>query len=129
MRASIIKKHRLDNVLLMGDFNDVNLKVLPEVLVSELSINFINRMKVDHPRIERIPTMVMDHLYKNGFLDACEYIKSEHPLYSCWSGRKVDHIMIYTDTWDKSIIIDNVFIHYNNYSDHVPLLIDLYIKD
>ena len=114
-----IQKHDLKNVILLGDFNDINLKLLPETLISELQLNFKRRV----PDVNIIPRDTFGHLYKEGFVDSYEYIKKPSPLYTCWSGRKVDHILLYKPTWHLSI--GNIYIHYNNYSDHLPLILDI----
>ena len=120
-----IQKNRLNNVILMGDFNDVNLKLLGETLRGELELNFKRRF----PQFSKngIPQRVFKFLYDSGFVDSWEYINKvdNMPLYSCWSSRKVDHILIYKPTWNMEI--SGIYTHYNNYSDHIPSIIDIKI--
>mgnify|MGYP001352221903 CR=1 FL=1 len=121
-----IQKHRLNNVILMGDFNDVNLKLLPETLSGELELNF--RRRFGKMAEDGIPQRVFKYLYDVGFVDSSEYINrvKNMPIYSCWSSRKVDHILVYKPTWNMKI--KGLYVHYNNYSDHLPLIMDLEIN-
>jgi len=121
--VQFIEKHKLINVILLGDLNDINLKLLPETLQGELQLNFKKRFK--ELGKSGIPKKVFQYLYKVGFVDSYELTKKPSPLYSCWTSRKVDHILIYKPTWNLEI--DGLYIHYNNYSDHLPLIIDLKI--
>lgn len=114
-----IQKHGLKNVILLGDFNDINMDLLPKTLISELEINFKRRV----PQVKIIPTDTFNYLNKVGFIDSYKYINKPSPLYSCWTGRKVDHILFYKPTWNLDV--SNVYIHYNNYSDHLPLILDI----
>ena len=55
----------------MGDFNDVNLKLLGETLRGELELNFKRRF---HNFQKWHPTRVFKFLYDSGFVDSWEYI-------------------------------------------------------
>jgi exonuclease III len=113
-----IKKHKLQNVILSGDFNAMNTNLFSKEYTKILNEEFNQRTG-----LKKIPTSVFKLLKDNEFIDMFDVLNKEHPKFSCWSGYLVDYAYIYKPTWTGNLI--NVDLYYCPYSDHLPIIIDL----
>ena len=75
--------------------------------------------------LSKIPNNVHIFLKEYYYKDAYSMIDKEYPKFSCWSGRLVDFCYIWSVTWDKNIKIKDITLPMFNYSDHLPVIIDI----
>jgi len=119
--VNFIVTKNLANVVVIGDFNDypVN-KNNPKY--SEYLKEFKERTGLDS-----LPNKVHPLLEKNKFTNIYNLFDN-NPKFSCWSGKLVDFCYIYNKTWEDRLVIRNSYMPFINYSDHLPLVIDILYK-
>ncbi len=114
-----IKKNDLENVILGGDFNEVNTSLFSKEHNQKLNDDFKKRLKVDYD----MPSNIFTILKNNDFVNLFDCLDYEHPKFSCWSGKLVDYCFLYKPTWKGSLIDINLINC--PYSDHGILMVDV----
>jgi exonuclease III len=113
-----IIKLKLKNVILTGDFNEVNLGLFSKQYQKNLNQEFKNRTGLD-----KMSSSVFKLLEENDFIDIFDALNKERPKFSCWTGKLVDYAYIYKPTWSGQLI--DIDLYYCPYSDHLPIIIDV----
>jgi endonuclease/exonuclease/phosphatase family metal-dependent hydrolase len=113
-----IQKFKLKNVILTGDFNEVNTNLFSRQYKQQLNDEFKNRTGLN-----KLPSKIFKLLKENEFIDMFDSLNKEHPKFSCWTGKLVDYAYIYKPTWSGNLI--DIDLYYCPYSDHLPIIIDL----
>ena len=110
--------NNLSCVLIVGDFNEWNLKKTDKTYNDSL-IDFKQRTG-----LKNFSTKVHDFLKLHNFVNAF-HMKDKHPKFSCWSGKLVDFCYLFKDSWDNSIEIFDIHMPFIPFSDHLPIIIDI----
>ena len=115
----------LINVLLIGDFNEMNIDET-HPMYEEYRSEFQSRTGYT-----TMPTLTHDFLKKLKYLDVFTLYDEGnlYPKFSCWSGKLVDYCYIWLPTWDNNIKIADINIPMFQYSDHLPLVVDVKLAD
>jgi len=113
-----IIQHSLRNVLILGDFNEWDLKKTDATYHDSL-IDFRERTGLDH-----FSTKAHDFLKDRHFLNVF-HMKGKNPKFSCWSGKLVDFCYLFKDTWDNLLEIVDIHMPFVPYSDHLPIIVDI----
>lgn len=111
----------LQNTIIIGDFNDY--------FVDKNNIRFNEHLEEFKERtgLDSFPNKVHSLLEKNNFTNIYQSFINI-PKFSCWSGKLVDFCYIYNKTWDSRLVVKNFYMPFLNYSDHLPLVIDIIYK-
>ena len=75
---------------------------------------------------EHFSTKVHDFLHSKNFVNVFDLF-TKRPKFSCWSAKLVDFCYKFNPTWNKSIKINNIDFAYFDYSDHLPIILDINI--
>ena len=52
-------------------------------------------------------------------------MKNKRPFFSFLSGKLVDFCYLYKTTWSKNLEIENIYMPFVSYSDHLPIVVDI----
>jgi len=117
--------NRLKNVILIGDFNEMNIDNT-HPLYEEYKIDFQKRTGYTD-----IPNLTHDFLHKLKYIDAYSLFGDSdyYPKFSCWSGKLVDYCYIWGPTWDNNIKIADINLPMFQYSNHLPIVIDIQLDE
>jgi len=118
---SYITSLHLSNVIIIGDFNEWDIQH-NEPLYEPSLIEFQERTGLDE-----FSTKVHDFLRSNNFINVFSLL-DKYPKFSCWSGKLVDFCYKYEPTWNNSLTIKNIGFVYIDYSDHIPIILDIETK-
>jgi len=113
-----LKRLNLTNVLIIGDFNEWNIRH-NEPLYEPSLMEYQERTGLEH-----FSTKVHDFLLNRKFINVFDMF-DKNPKFSCWSGKLVDFCYKYTPTWNTLIKIKNIDFVYLDYSDHLPIILDI----
>ena len=108
----------LVNVLILGDFNEWDLKNTDSTYGATL-VDFKRRTGLNH-----FSTQSHDFLKQNNFMNVF-HLKEKYPKFSCWSGQLVDYCYLFKSTWSDTIEIVDITMPFIPYSDHLPIVIDI----
>lgn len=113
----------LSNVILIGDFNEMNIDD-KHPMYNEYRSEFYERTGYSN-----IPTTTHDFLVKLKYLDIYSLFDEDnkYPKFSCWSGKLVDYCYIWLPTWNKDYKILDINLPMFQYSDHLPIVLDIQI--
>jgi len=111
----------LTNVLILGDFNEWDLKNTDNTYGASL-VDFKRRTGLKH-----FSTQSHDFLKQNNFVNVF-HLKEKYPKFSCWSGKLVDFCYLFKSTWSDTIEIADITMPFLPYSDHLPIVIDIKYK-
>ena len=117
--AYIISLH-LSNVIIIGDFNEWDIHC-DEPLYETTLMEF-----QDRTGLEDFSTQAHDFLKSHNFINVFHML-DKYPKFSCWSGKLVDFCYKYEPTWNNSLDIKNIDFVYLDYSDHLPIILDIAI--
>ena len=108
----------LSNVIIIGDFNEWDIKHNePEYEPTLMEFQ-------ERTGLEEFSTKSHDFLKSNNFVNIF-HLLNKYPKFSCWSGKLVDFCYKYTPTWNNSLKIKNINFIYVDYSDHLPIILDI----
>ena len=110
----------LSNVIIIGDFNEWDIHH-DEPLYEPVLMEF-----QDRTGLEDFSTRVHDFLKSKNFINVFHLLE-KYPQFSCWSGKLVDFCYKYETTWNHSLKIKNIDFLYVDYSDHLPIILDIEI--
>ena len=116
-----IRTKDLRNVLIMGDFNEWDLREGDDLYLDSLS-DFQERTGLN-----TFSTKAHGFLKNHKFINVF-HMKGLHPKFSCWSGKLVDFCYLFTSTWDNRLNIQNIYMPLVPFSDHLPLIVDIGIN-
>jgi hypothetical protein len=118
-----IVTNALQNVLLIGDFNEMLLDQT-HPLYNEYLNEFSKRTGLD-----KIPNKVHNILNRLNYINLYSLFDcDEIPKFSCWSGKLVDYAFIWKPTWNNNFQIIDLNMPMIPYSDHLPIVIDIKIN-
>lgn len=115
---SYIEERDLNNVIIIGDFNEWDIHH-NEPAYEPTLMEFQERTGLGD-----FSTQVHDFLKSHDFTNVF-HLLNEYPQFSCWSGKLVDFCYKYNPTWDTSLVIKNIAFIYVDYSDHLPIILDI----
>jgi len=120
-----IVKNGLKNVILIGDFNEMNIDNT-HPLYEEYKEDFKKRTGYTD-----IPNLVHNFLYKLKYIDVYSLFGDSdyYPKFSCWSGKLVDYCYIWSPTWNENIKIIDINLPMFQYSDHLPIVLDIQLDE
>lgn len=113
-----IKSLSLPNVIIIGDFNEWDIQS-NEPLYESTLMEF-----QDRTGLEDFSTQAHNFLKNHNFINIF-YLLDKYPKFSCWSGKLVDFCYKYEPTWNNSLYIKNIDFAYLDYSDHLPIILDI----
>ena len=113
-----IINNQLINVLIIGDFNEWNLDN-KDPLYNDSLIDFRHRTGLSH-----FSTRVHDFLNNSNYSNVF-HMKNKYPKFSCWSGKLVDFCYLFQPTWNNNLEIENIYMPFVGYSDHLPIIVDI----
>ncbi len=110
--------NQLKNVLIIGDFNEWDLDN-KDSLYNDSLVDFIQRTGLHH-----FSTKVHRFLNSNNYINVF-HMKNKYPRFSCWSGKLVDFCYLFQPTWNRNLEIENIYMPFVAYSDHLPIIVDV----
>ena len=116
-----ILSQKLKNVIVIGDFNEYYMEKN-----NPLYLDYLEEFK-ERVGLDEIPNKTHTLLKQVHFENIYELFENS-PQFSCWSGKLVDFCYFYKPTWDKSLYITDFYMPFINYSDHLPLIVDISYK-
>ena len=110
-----VNKIKDENIIFMGDLNLINKKVLTDEKWQYLC---------EHDKLRNVETHsdAIEIINNNKFIDSFNFLNESPPSLTCCFDRRIDYIFLKKHFKHK--IVDT-FIVYNNYSDHLPVIIDI----
>ena len=121
-----IMNHTLQNVIIIGDFNEMNINEL-HPMYEEYRSEFEKRTGYT-----KLPTSTHDFLKKLKYIDVYSLFTEDdenYPKFSCWSGKLVDYCYIWLPTWDSDFKISDITLPMFQYSDHLPIVLDIQLPE
>ncbi len=112
------------NVIVAADFNavreedynyDIYKKKVWDLLVNDNKKRFINPT----------PTLVLDHLKSENFVDCFAKLGIDKPKFTVWSGTVVDFIFL--KNWN--LPLSGCYVYYDASSDHLPVIMDIKLQE
>lgn len=110
----------LNNVIIIGDFNEWDIQH-NEPLYEPSLMEFQERTGFEH-----FSTQAHDFLKSHNFINIFDLL-DKYPKFSCWSSKLVDFCYKYKPTWNEVLKIKNIDFIYIDYSDHLPIILDIEI--
>lgn len=117
---AVVNADPSDHVLIAGDLNSVRQQDYMK------PPSFWNLVVAENAkRGVPTPTLVLDHLQNNGFVDCFTKIGKPGPRFTTWAGTTIDFILL-RNGWQ--LPINDCAVYFDAASDHIPVLMDVNLQ-